>query len=121
MKLSDIKGEDALDVLADLIEPVAKILADGEVQKIYQSGQPKILLAKHIIKQNKKEVIEILATLEREDPEEYVKKMSVLTLPIALLDLLNDEDLIGFFSSQIQNMEKTSSGPVTENTEVEEK
>ena len=30
MKLSDIKGERALDVLADLIDPVAEIMADKD-------------------------------------------------------------------------------------------
>ena len=39
MKLSEIKGEEALDVLADLIEPVAMMLTDDEIQKIYQNAQ----------------------------------------------------------------------------------
>lgn len=121
MKLSDIKGEEALDVLADLIEPVAMMLADGKIQKIYNSGQPKILLVKHIIKNHKKQVIEILAILERKDPKEYEKEVNLLSLPIKLLELLNDEDLVSVFQSQVQNMGQTSSGPVMENTEVVEK
>ena len=121
MKLSAIKGEKALDVLADIIEPVANIMADGKVAKLYNNGQPKIKLVKHILKHNKKEVIEILAILDGEKPKDYVEKVTVTTLPIKLLELLNDEDLIAVFRSQGQTVEQTSSGSVTENTEVEEK
>lgn len=121
MKLSDIKGEEALDVLADLIEPVAIIMADKKVSNIYNSGQPKINLVKYIIKNHKSRVVEILAILDRKDPKEYEKDMSLLTLPIKLLELLNDEELISVFQSQGQNMGQTSSGSVMENTEVEEK
>lgn len=121
MKLSDFKGEEALDVLADLIEPVARIMSDGQVAKIYQSGQPKILLVKHIIKNHKTELIEILATLEKKDPKEYAKEMTLISLPVKLLELLNDEDLAAVFQSQGQNTAQTSSGSVMENIEVEEK
>ena len=34
MKLSDIKGERALDVLADMIEPVAEIMGDKEIAAV---------------------------------------------------------------------------------------
>lgn len=121
MKLSEIKGEKALDVLADLIEPTANIMADGEVAKLYNSEQPKLNLVKHILKNNKKEVIEILAILEDENPKEYAKKITVTTLPMKLLELINDQDLIAVFQSQGQTAEQTSSGSVTENTEVEKK
>lgn len=121
MKLSEIKGEKALDVLADLIEPVANIMADGKVEKIYNSDQPRLKLVKHILKHNKKEVIEILAILEGEKPKEYAEKITVTTLPMKLLELINDQDLIAVFRSQGQNTEETSSGSVMESTEVEEK
>lgn len=121
MKLSDIKGEDALDVLADIIEPVALILADGKVQELYESGKPKLLLVKHIIKNNKKQVLEIMAILERKSYDEYVKEVNLLSLPMKLLELLQDEDLIAVFQSQVETTAKTSSMPATENTEVEKK
>lgn len=121
MKLSDFKGDEALDVLADLIEPAAKIMADKEVVKIYKSGQPKITLVKRVIKNHKSELIEILATLDKKDPKEYAKELTLVTLPIKLLELLNDEDLVAVFQSQGQNMAQTSSGSVMENIEVEEK
>lgn len=119
MKLSEIKGEEALDVLADLIEPVAMMMTDDEIQKIYQS-QPKLNLVKYIIKNHKSELIEIMAILERKDPKEYAKEVTILSLPKKLLELLNDEDLVSVFQSQVQSMGETSSGLAMVNTEVEE-
>lgn len=119
MKLSEIKGEQALDVLADIIDPVGRILADGSVYKLVQSGKPKMFLVKHIIKTYKKEVIEIMARLDFKEPKEYEKEMNIVTLPIKLLELLNDEDLLQVFQSQGQNMAQTSSGSAMVNTEVE--
>lgn len=120
MKLSEIKGEQALDVLADIMDPVTRILADGEVARLYKAGQPKLMLAKYIIKNNKKEIIEIMARLEFKEPKDYAKEMNLVSLPVKLLELLNDEELVKVFRSQGQNMEQTSSGLATENTEVEE-
>ena len=121
MKLSDIRGEEALDVLAELVDPAVEIMADEEIAEIVRSKQPKIGLVKPILKNHKKSLIQIFAALEREDPEEYVKNMNILTLPSMLIDLLNDPAIVELFSSQGQKMEDESSGSATENTEAEEK
>lgn len=117
MKISEYKGEQALDMLADLIEPAAAIMADKEVVDFAKSGKPIIALVKPLIKSHKQEVIEILATLEGENPKEYAKKINVFTLPAKLLEILNDEELINLFTSQGQNKAETNSGSATENTE----
>lgn len=120
MKLSAIKGEEALDVLADIIDPVTEIMNDKEIARIYQTNQPRIKLVKFIIKKHKKEVIEILARLECEEPEAYMQKMNVLSLPIKLLEIMNDKELMEFFQSQGQTQETTTFGSVTESTEENE-
>lgn len=120
MKLSEIKGEKALDMVADLIEPASKIMADEKVKKIYYS-QPRLKLVQYIIKKHKKSIIQILAILNEEDPKEYVEKITLTTLPLIVIDLLNDEDLLQLFSSQGQITEETSSGSVMENTGAKEK
>ena len=50
MNLSDYKGEDAIDMLADLFEPAAYIMADKEVAEIARSGKPTIKLIKPMLK-----------------------------------------------------------------------
>ena len=73
MRLSDYKGEEALDVLADIIEPLTYILSDDEIQQLQKSEvpQPIIKFVKPAIKNHKKELIQILARLYNETPEEY--------------------------------------------------
>ena len=103
MRLSDIKGEQALDTLADILEPASEILADEQVKEISKSGQPKLKLAAYIIKNHKKSVIEILARLDGCEPEEY--SFSLLSLPKKVMDLLTDPELKDLFTSQAQENE----------------
>jgi len=119
MRLSECKGEQALDILADLMEPAVAIMGDKEVVELYRSGAPKIKIIKSAIKNHKKEVVEILALLDGEDPETYVEKINILTLPMKLLDIFNDRELMDLFQSQGQETE-TSSGSATESTEANE-
>lgn len=118
MKLSEFKGEDALDLLADIIEPAAEILSDKEIAEIYRSGGKKTALVKVAIKNHKKEVIEILAAMDGVPAEEY--SCNVLTLPMKLLEILNDKELIQFFTSAVQTGGATSSTSPTETTEANE-
>lgn len=113
MKLKDIQGDKALDTLADLLDPVAHIMADEKMVSIFKSGQ-KLKAVQFAIKNHKEEITTILALLDGEDPEKY--KVNLITLPIKLMELLNDEDLQGLFLSQ--GLIETSSGSATENTEV---
>lgn len=87
MKLSEIQNEQALDVLADIIEPAASILADEEVKRIYNT-EPKLKLVSYIIKNHKQSVIEIMAKLDGKEPENYT--FTLLSLPKKLLELIND-------------------------------
>ena len=114
MKLSDIKGERALDVIVDLIDPVTKIIADKDISDTYKSNKPRIILIKKMIQHHKKEVLTILAILNEEDPKTY--EPSLIQLPKMLLDLINDEELQSLFSSQIRMKGNVSSGSAMENT-----
>ena len=117
MKLSEIKGEQALDVLADLIEPASEIMTDKMVVATAKSGQ-KLRAIRLAIKNHKKAVIEILAALDGADVDNY--EVNVLTLPAKLLEIFNDPMVMSLFTSQGQKTEKTSSGSAMENIEGEE-
>ena len=111
MKLSEYQGEAALDVLADLIEPVGEIMSDKEIGKVFKKNRPKaIALA---IKKHKKAVIQIMATMDGVSVEEY--KCNVLTLPVKILEILNDPALVQLFTYQGQTGGAKSSGSVSEN------
>ena len=119
MRLSDYKGEEALDKLADIIEPLTTMLADPELQEIAKQGNGAMIkYAKPMLKNHKAEVIEILASLENEPVETYKEKITLLTLPAKLLEFLNDPEVQALFPSQHQNVENSlpTFGAVTENT-----
>lgn len=119
MKLSEFENEQALDILADIIDPISVIMIDKEFVELARSGKPKIILAKVAIKQHKKEIIEIIAAMHGETPETY--RFNLVTLTKDLFNFFNDPDLQMVFQSQGQTMQNESSGSATENTGDEEK
>lgn len=112
-RLSEIKGEAALDVLADIIEPASEIMADKEVAKAAQ-GDERAKAVAMALKNHKKAVITVMAILEGEDPDTY--EPPLLKLPAMLLQLFNDPELIEVFYWQGQTQEENASGSATPNT-----
>jgi hypothetical protein len=97
MKLSEIKGKDAIRTLANLMEPVAKIAGDAKLQESVKAKKPKPLIAKELLETWPDEVIEILALLDGADPKTY--EVNLLTLPMKLLEVLNDPEINALFFS----------------------
>ena len=122
MKLSDYKGEEALDVLADIIEPLTIILTDKDIQALAEEKASPIKYVKPALKNHKSEVIGILARLENKPVKEFEKEVTIFSLPKLVLDFINDPEAQSLFTSQGQtdmNL-KPHSGSATENTEAEE-
>ena len=124
MKLSDFKGEEAIEVMAEIIEPLAMILADKEIQTLAkQEKKPApVKYIKPALKNHKEEVITVLATLNRKSVDEFKKELTLLNLPIMLVDMINDPEMQNLFRSQGQAIVTSSplSGSATENTEASE-
>ena len=113
MKLSEYHGEAALDILADLIEPAGEIMSDKEIGDVFKENRFKAIgLA---IKNHKKAVMQILATMDGVPVDEY--KCNVFSLPVKILELLNDPEMIQLFQYQGQTGDANSSGSASENTE----
>lgn len=123
MRLSDYKGEEALDVLADIIEPLTAIFADEEFRDLTkQKNTPVVKFVKPMIKNHKKELIEVLARLENKPVEEYKQGLTLMTLPLQVLEFINDPEIQNLFHSQSQTEQKpsASTGSAPENTEAKE-
>ena len=118
MRLSDYQGEDALDLLADIMEPAIEIMADPEVKEAYKSGTTRIGFIKVIIKGHKKSIIEIMAAIDGVPVEEY--KVNFFTLPKKLMELLEEPEIMSFFASQSQEILENVSGSAMESIEAEE-
>lgn len=114
MKLSDYKDEAALDLLADLIEPATEILTDKEIRKAAE-GKKRAAAVAFAIKNHKSAVLQILAALDGVPVEEF--HCNVMTLPLKLLELINDPEVMQLFSFAGQTVVSTPSGSPTENIE----
>lgn len=112
-KLSEIKNEDAVEVLASILDPVIQIATDKDISKIWEKGN-RITLVEHICKNHPKEVVDILAVLEGVPREEY--EVNLVQIPIRVLELFNDEDMLDFFQSQGLKIPGVSFGSATVNT-----
>lgn len=126
MKLSEIRGENAMDVLADILEPAGVIMSDKEVadgirnivkKTGERSNKNRMKTVSMILRKYKREVIQILAATEQKSVDEYIKEVNVISLPLKLLEVFNDEELMSFFSPQEQTTSEKYSGSATENTE----
>ena len=118
MKLNEIKNEKAIEVLADMFDPIIEIASDEKVVSAAR-GNNKVLMVKHILKDHARAVFELMALSDGVPVDEY--ECDFLTLPVKLLDLFNRPELGFLFQSQGQKMGETSFGSATENTKVEEK
>lgn len=101
MKISEIKGEQALTVLEGIIEPLTTILADEEIKTA--AGVGRLEAIKVALRKYKPEIIVILALLEGEDPTTY--EPSLLSIPKKLIEITDDEDVQVLFTSAVQTAE----------------
>lgn len=118
MKVTDFKDEAAIKLLADILEPTAKIFGDTKTRialAAVQNGtftQAEAISA--ILRLHPKEIMAIMAALEGKKPEDF--HCNILTLPAKIIELTEDEELMVFFKSQVEEMmEKEPSGSPTEN------
>ena len=112
--LRDIEGEKALLLLADLLDPASEIFTDPDVVAAIRGSSQKIKWAQAMLRKQPKAVIKIMAMLDGEDPETY--KVNTLTLPVKIINMLNDPELALLFQSQGQPTGNASSGSAQENT-----
>lgn len=102
MRLSDVKGERCLEVVADVIEPISNIANDPDFKKAVKSGGSQAaMLAKAaptLIKGHKDDIVAILAAVEGVSPAEYAEGMTMAGLLKDAYELLTDEELLGFLS-----------------------
>ena len=113
MKLTEIKGERAIEAIADLIDPISVMANDKKFRNLLESDQ-KVRAAKYLLKNHPKDVLLCMAILNNEDPKTY--QPNILALPKMLLELLNSPELVELFYS---GETVTSSGSPTVNTEDE--
>lgn len=118
MKISEYKGEEAIELIADILEPLTVILQNDEIRGIASKGAGNLELVRAILKHGKKEVLEILAIIDGENPETY--QPNIFVLPKRLIELFSQPEMRELFISQAQKKDDIHSGSATENIEVVE-
>ena len=113
-KLSDYQGEEAIELWADLLEPITKILGDPEIAKVYKSGKPPFLIAKEILNLHGEEAINILTRI---DPTPVNGLNAVTRIVEIFVEVKGSPELQGFLADagQVKTMNE-SSGFATANT-----
>lgn len=111
MRLSDVKGERTLDVIADLVEPIASIAQDGDAALLFKPqplaegqtreqefGERARKAIPALLKTHKSDVILILATIAGVEPQEYADNMDLAGVVNDIYELITDEAFLAFLS-----------------------
>lgn len=112
MKLSDIKGDRVLDVIADIIDPIANMVQDKDVAAMFkreavpEGMEARDFFAKRmrkglpvLLKSHKADIIAIMAAIEGVTPEQYAKSLDFPKLFTDVMELVTDDALLNFLSS----------------------
>ena len=110
MKLSDIKGDKVLDVIADIIVPIANIASDEKASEIFsRKPLPQGVTAKEflvervkgsiptLIKNHKDDLITILSAIGDATKEEYSANLTLASILRDFTELLTDEEFLALF------------------------
>ena len=130
MRLSDIKGDRTLEVIAEIIDPIANIAEDEEASALFKREKlPEGMTAKKflmnrarksvpvLLKGHKADIIAILSALEGVSAEEYAKTLNLVKFPKDCIEILTDEVFMELFiSAQSEN----KSGSAQESIEAPE-
>lgn len=89
-RILDARGEEALDVLADLLDPVTEIAQDAEISAMMKSGGKVTYsqLIAAILRKHKAVVFQIMAIDDGKTPEEERKLLTAITIPARLMKLM---------------------------------
>lgn len=116
MKLSNIKGERAIEVIADIVEPVISIAGDKEALELFRGPQTAETLSKNIpalLRSHKREVIAIFAAIEGVPADEYAAETDVIKLLKSLTELVTDEVFLELFTSAQPDVKQSGPAPVS--------
>lgn len=114
-KLSSFENEAALELMANIIDPVSDIMTDKEFKEAVLTEGKKTKAVQIALRNHKESIIDIMAALEETPRDEY--KANIIQITKSLLEFLNDKELVGLFQLQGQTEDENASGPASENTE----
>lgn len=131
MKLSDIKGDRVLDVIADIINPIANMVQDKDVAAMFEREavpdgmEARDFFAKRmckglpvLLKRHKADIIAIMAAIEGVTPEQYAASLDFSKLFTDVMELVTDDAFLNFLSSSETGKDAGAPGSASANFEV---
>lgn len=131
MKLSNIKGDRVLDVIADIIDPIANMVQDKDVAAMFKREavpdgmDARDFFAKRmckglpvLLKGHKADIIAIMAAIEGVTPEQYAESLDFPKLFTDVMELVTDDAFLNFLSSSETGKDATASGSASASFEV---
>ena len=115
MKLSEIKGEAALDLFVEIIDPLTEISKDKDIWAKFKENATMMELAKHVLTHHKDAALDIIAKLEGVSREELIAGAGIFTIPQKISDMLADIVLMSAFHYAAGNGAVNTSGSPSEN------
>ena len=110
MKLGELKGERAIEVIADLIAPITNIAEDQANLQLFRTARQGDETDREIkekipnlLKTHKKDVLDILSAVNGADPDE----LSMLDIMKGAIELVNDPDFLSLFISAVSQGDRT--------------
>lgn len=112
MKLSDIRGDRVLDVIADVIDPIANMVQDRDVAAMFkreavpEGMEQREFFAERmrkglpvLLKGHKADIIAVMAAIEGVTPEQYAESLGFPKLFTDVMELVTDDAFLDFLSS----------------------
>lgn len=131
MKLSDIKGDRVLDVIADIIDPIANMVQDKDVAAMFERKavpegmEARDFFAKRmckglpvLLKSHKADIIAIMAAIEGVTPEQYAESLDFTKLFTDVMELVTDNAFLDFLSSSETGKGADAPGSASASSEV---
>lgn len=131
MKLSDIKGDRVLDVIADIIDPIANMVQDKDIAAMFKREavpdgmEARDFFAKRmrkglpvLLKGHKADIIAIMAAIEGVTPEQYAASLDFPKLFTDVMELVTDDVFLNFLSSSETGKGAGAPGSASANFEV---
>lgn len=131
MKLSDIKGDRVLDVIADIIDPIANMVQDKDVAAMFKrEAVPDGMDARDffaermckglpvLLKGHKADIIAIMAAIDGVTPEQYAESLDFPKLFTDVMELVTDNAFLDFLSSPETGKGADAPGAASANFEV---
>lgn len=98
-KLTDYKDDEAIELWADLLDPLTEILTDDKIRDVVQNRKSRIDIVKTILRLHKKEATEVLLRI---DPSPLDGLNIILRLKALVSDIGDNEEIKSFFVSSGQ-------------------